>query len=270
MTELIGEIRRLNNLGGYAVAEPFAGGAGASLALLYLEETKEIFINDADSAIYDFWWSLINQSKQFLDYLSNVEVTIEEWNRQRKIYKQFGRVSQVKRGFATFFLNRCNHSGIIVNGGPIGGVNQTGKWKLGARFNRSDLQRRCQKVAEYGNRINVSSKDGIDFLNRADADATMFFIDPPYFEKGATLYLNSLRERDHLALAKRLKAMRDKAWMLTYDDCPEIREMYYSWANIRPYSLRYTARERRNGAEVLITPKWIQLPDLSDSSVIRW
>ena len=270
MTSLLGEIRRLNGLGNYAIAEPFAGGAGASLALLYLEETKEVLINDADSAIYDFWWSLINRPKQFLDHLSNVKVTMAEWRRQHEIYRQPSHVSRVQRGFATFFLNRCNHSGIIVNGGPIGGINQTGKWKLDARFNRQNLHRRCEKVVEYGSRISISNKDGIDFLGHEDTETTMFFIDPPYFEKGATLYLDSLGEDDHLALAKRLESMKDKAWVLTYDDCPEIRAMYYSWANVQSYTLRYTARNRRCGNEILITPKWMQIPELLDSSVVRW
>lgn len=265
MAGLLAELRRLNNLGGHAIAEPFAGGAGASLALLYLEETKEIFINDVDLAIHDFWWSLVNRHEQFLDYLSNTKVTMAEWRRQRDIYRQSKPVSRVRKGFATFFLNRCNHSGIVVNGGPIGGLNQTGRWKLDARFNKPNLYSRCQKVAEYGSRINVSKNDGVDFLDYANSKTTMFFLDPPYFEKGATLYLDSLGVKNHQALAEKLKSMRGKAWVLTYDDCPEVRRMYRSWANVQSYSLRYTARDRRYGAEILITPKWMEVPDLSNS-----
>ena len=270
MTDLLAQIRKLNGLGTHAVAEPFAGGAGASLSLLYLEETKKIFINDADPAIYDFWWSLVNKPERFLDYLSNAKVTIEEWHLQRDVYKNPGRVSRVRRGFATFFLNRCNRSGIIVKAGPIGGKNQNGKWKLDARFNKENLKRRCGKVSEYRNRINVSCHDGMEFLDKVDGDTTMFFVDPPYFEKGPTLYLDCLEEGYHQALADRLKAMRDKAWVLTYDDCPEIRAMYKEWAYVRPYSLPYTANRRRRGNEVLIVPKWIRLPDWQSSTALRW
>ena len=270
MADLLGEIRRLNGLGNYAIAEPFAGGAGASLTLLYLEETKEIFINDADAAIHDFWWSLVNRPKQFLDHLSNAKVTMAEWQRQRDIYRQSGRVSRIRRGFATFFLNRCNRSGIVVNGGPIGGVKQTGKWKLDARFNKTNLQLRCEKVAEYGDRIRVSCHDGTEFLDRVDTATTMFFVDPPYFEKGPMLYLDSLDEKYHRALASCLRAMEDKAWVLTYDDCPQIRSMYRTWAHIRPYSLPYTAYSRRRGNEVLVVPKWMQLPNSQGSAVLRW
>ena len=271
MANLLVQIRKLNGLGNHALAEPFAGGAGASLALLYLEETRKIFINDADTAIYDFWWSLVNQPKRFLDYLSNTKVTMDEWRLQQNIYKNSDRrVSRVRRGFATFFLNRCNRSGIIVKAGPIGGVNQSGKWKLDARFNKTNLQRRCKKVSEYRDRINVSCHDGKEFLDKVDNDTTMFFIDPPYFEKGPTLYLDCLKKGYHQALADHLRAMRDKAWVLTYDDCPEIRAMYQGWAYIRPYSLPYTAHKRRRGNEVLIVPKWMRLPDSQTSTVLMW
>ena len=270
MADLLSQIRKLNGLRDHAVAEPFAGGAGASLTLLYLEETRRILINDADPAIYDFWWSLVNQPEQFLDYLSNTKVTMEEWRLQRDIYKNPGRVSRVRRGFATFFLNRCNHSGIIVNAGPIGGINQRGRWKLDARFNKTNLQPRCKKVSEYRDRINVSCYDGMEFFDKVDDDTTMFFIDPPYFEKGSTLYLDCLEEGYHQALADRLKIMRDKAWVLTYDDCSEIRGMYEGWAYLRAYSLPYTAHRRRRGKEVLIVPKWMRLPDSQVSTTLRW
>ena len=235
-----------------------------------MEETKEIFINDADAAIHDLWWSLVNQPKKFLNLLSNVKISMAEWKRQRDIYRRSGRVSRIERGFAAFILNRCNHSGIVVNGGPIGGIKQSGKWKLDARFNKTNLQRRCEKVAEYGKRINVSCYDGIEFLEQTNPDTTMYFIDPPYFEKGPTLYLNTLDGEYHQALANRLREMKDKAWVLTYDDCPKIRAMYRAWAQIRPYSLRYTANDRRHGNEVLIVPKWTRLPSTQDSAVLRW
>jgi len=270
MAGLLGEIRRLNGLGDRAIAEPFAGGAGASLTLLYREEATEIYINDADFAIHDFWWALTNRPKLFMDVLSEKRVNMTEWRRQRDAYRDSGNLSRLRRGFSAFYLNRCNHSGIIMNGGPIGGVKQTGKWKLNARFNKSELRRRCEKIAEYRERIHVSSRDGIEFIGSLDKESTFFFIDPPYFVKGKTLYLNSLDEKYHVALAARLKSMTDGAWVLTYDDCPEIRQMYQQWASIRPFSLRYAAAERRNGREILVAPKWMKLPSSQASAAITW
>jgi DNA adenine methylase len=126
------------------------------------------------------------------------------------------------------------------------------------------------KVGEYCDRIFVSCDDGVRFIDGLDAKSTFFFIDPPYFEKGPALYLNALDECYHSALAARLKTMSDAAWVLTYDDCLKVRELYRGWATIRPFSLRYAATDRRNGREVLISPRWMQLPTIHTSAALTW
>ena len=181
---------------------------------------------DAEDSIYNFRWSLINQSKRFLDLLGSTEVSIEEWYIQSSYYRNRRKISRVRSGFVTFFLNRCNRSGIIVNGGPIGGINQEGRWKVDARFNKVNLAQRCKGIAEYKGRISVSCDDGIEFIGRMSSGKTMLFIDPPYFGKGPTLYLDCLDEDYHQSLACKLRSMCDKAWLLTYDDCAAVRSMY--------------------------------------------
>jgi len=270
MAGLLGQIRKLNGFGDRAFAEPFAGGAGAALSLLYREETPEIFINDADRSIHDFWWMVLNRPEAFKKKLRNTPVNMAQWHRQRNIYTDRTRVPRLRRGFSAFYLNRCNRSGIIMNGGPIGGVEQEGRWKLDARFNKPELQRRCEKIAQYHGRIRVSGQDGIDFINDLDAARVFFFIDPPYFVKGPTLYLNALDADYHRRLAAVLKSMTDAAWVLTYDDCAAIRRMYRSWATIRPFRLRYSAADSGSGKEVLITPKWMRLPPQQRSAAIAW
>jgi DNA adenine methylase len=271
MAGLLGQIRKLNGLGSYSVAEPFAGGAGASLSLLFREETSEIHINDADGAIHDFWWSLTNRPEQFSKLLKKTRVSMAEWRRQRDTYRSNdGRLSRLTRGFSAFYLNRCNRSGIIKDGGPIGGINQTGEWLIDARFNKETLFQRCQKIAEYRDRIFVTGKDGIDFVKGRDASRTFYFIDPPYFEKGKTLYLNALDKEYHERLAGQLRSMADNAWVLTYDDCREIRQLYRGWATVRPFGLRYAASERRSGSEIMIVPKWMKLPQTQKSEAIDW
>jgi DNA adenine methylase len=136
-------------------------------------------------------------------------------------------------------------------------------------FNKIELERRCERT-EYRDRIRVSCRDGLEFIRNQDASSIFFFIDPPYFVKGKTLYLDSLNEEYHAALANQLKSMPDAAWILTYDDCSEIRKLYQDWATIRPFSLRYSAAERRRGMELLIAPKWMRLPPRQASLAISW
>ena len=269
MADLLTEIRRCNGLGQHAFAEPFAGGAGAALTLLFLEHCPEIFINDADPAMYDFWWTLVNRPRPFLRKLRERRVSMAEWRRQKAAYSD-PESSRLRRGFAAFYLNRCNRSGIIMNGGPIGGPEQKGSWKIGARFNKDGLRERIERIVEYRSRITVSSLDGIEFIRSMNADNTFFFIDPPYYEKGQTLYLNALDAEYHQRLANCLKLMKRCAWVLTYDDCRPIRHLYEGWAEIRPFSLRYAASRRRMGSEIMITPKWMRLPSEQRSLMIDW
>lgn len=270
MTDLIRSIRNANDLTATDLAEPFAGGAGASLSLLYSGDTRHIYLNDADPAVFAFWWSLVHRSDKFIETLRDTPVTIEEWRRQRDSYRSRKKLSRLERGFSAFYLNRCNRSGIIINGGPIGGYEQAGDWKLDVRFNKDDLETRCLKVAEFHDRITVSNLDGIEFVKSMDAEKTTFFIDPPYYAKGSMLYLNLLSKNYHSALATVLRSMNDHAWILTYDDCPEIRMLYQQWANIRPFSLRYVAAQKRSGCEILITPKWMNVPNSQDAGNIVW
>lgn len=270
MTDLIRSIRLLNSLGATDIAEPFAGGAGASLALLFNEETLRIHLNDADQSIFDFWWTLTHRPKQFLNLVETIELSINEWYKQRDTYRSSAMMSRLQRGFSAFYLNRCNRSGIIINGGPIGGFAQEGKWKIDVRFNRVELMKRCEKIAEYRDRISVSNRDGIEFIKSLDSSKTTYFVDPPYYEKGRKLYLNLLSSEYHVELAETLRSLNDTAWILTYDDCPEIRRLYEQWANIRPFSLRYAAAEKRNGQEILVTPKWMQLPLTQKAGAITW
>lgn len=252
------------------MAEPFAGGAGAALSILFTEGAPEIFINDIDRSIYDFWWSTLNRSTSFLDLLESTEVSIDEWHRQRELYRSGGKVSRLRHGFAAFYLNRCNRSGIIMDGGPIGGIAQHGKWKVDARYNKAELRRRCQRIAQYRDRIRLSCLDGLQFIAAHALKDTFFFIDPPYFAKGKTLYLNALDASYHQQLADLLRSKPGMAWVLTYDDCAEIRAMYDGWSKIKPFSLRYVAAGRRQGREILICPKWMNLPSQQSSLSIGW
>lgn len=270
MTDLIRSIRALNSLNATDLAEPFAGGAGASLSLLYGADTRQIWLNDRDRAIFDFWWSLLNRSGAFLEKLRDTPINIAAWYQQRKTYLSKQKTSRIDRGFSTFYLNRCNRSGVIINGGPIGGYEQAGDWKLDVRFNKKELIQRCEKVAEYRDRIKPFNKDGIDFIQNLNLDRTTLFIDPPYYGKGNLLYLNLLTKDYHTKLSKVLRTMKNAAWILTYDDCPEIRQLYDQWANVRSFSLRYTAAQKRRGQEILITPKWMVLPQVQASGSIIW
>ena len=243
-------VMRENGLEHVTYVEPYAGGAGAALALLLLEKVDRIVINDFDPAIYAFWKSAIFSSERFIASIMSTSVSVKEWRRQRQIYRD-PKSKQFELGFATFFLNRTNISGIL-DGGPIGGLDQHGKWKIDARYNKQGLIERICQLAAYKNRITVCNKDGVKLISEYLGKRNTFvYLDPPYFAKGATLYLNHYQKKDHEALARKLNKKAEACWLLTYDNQREIRDLYPK-RQIMGFSLRYNAYEARSGKEIMV------------------
>lgn len=250
LSDFLSGIIKNNNINNCRYVEPYAGGAGAALTLLFLEKVDSIIINDFDRAIYSFWKSILTNSNEFIDRIMNVDLTIDEWYKQREIYRN-KKSKQLDLGFATFYLNRTNRSGII-EGGPIGGVNQTGNWLIDARFNREGLSERIENIASYKNRIKVTNKDGIELIKEVKKEKGLFvYLDPPYYVKGSCLYLNHYKQKNHSTLANFLNKNNKLNWVMTYDNVPEIKSLY-SNRKIFDFNLNYHVDLPKLGKELLI------------------
>ncbi len=238
-------------------------GAGAALALLFGEHADRIIINDADKGIYAMWWSILNKTDDFLKLLKDKRISMRQRDLQIAVYKNPRGHSKTELGFATFYLNRTNRSGIIVNGGPIGGRKQLGEWGIDARFNKEDLALKIERIASYKSRISVFNMDAVELLREVVAphaakQKTFVYLDPPYYNYGARLYLSYTQHDDHEELRDYLKEA-PFPWVLTYDSAPEIRELYGKFRQV-PFALSYKAAERRAGKELMIVKKGIALP----------
>ena len=265
LARVLGHLVEVNGREGGVYAEAYAGGAGAALGLLFAERVERLMLNDADRSVYAFWEAVLRRTDAFLKLLRDTPVSVTEWQRQRNIYLHPSRHSPLRLGFATFYLNRCNRSGIIGNAGLIGGLEQLGKWKMDARFNRDELARRIRRVALYGDRIDVFNLDAMDFLrNHMSKPSTVprcfVYLDPPYFTKGSQLYLNFYCPADHQNLARYLRQEAKFLWVMSYDDVPEIRALYRDFRQVA-FNLAYSARERRIGEELLIFKRTVVFPD---------
>lgn len=254
---LLKDCIKINDLSSCSYYEPFAGGAGAALDLLLNEHVQSIHINDADKSIYSFWYSIINHTDEFIDRIKQTPVTIDEWRKQKAIFND-KRVKRFEKGFAAFFLNRCNVSGIL-SGGAIGGFEQKGNWKIDARMNKETLIKRIEKLSLYAQRINITNLDWKEFLDEAFSNINnekyFIYLDPPYYNKGQDLYMNFFVHQDHLNLEEYLRNKSN--WVLTYDYSPEILEIYKTYDK-QEYFLNYSARTARKGKELVIYSKNIK------------
>jgi DNA adenine methylase len=239
--------------------EPFAGGAGAGLRLLVDEYVDEIVINDLNPGIAAFWRALFGSPDALLEKLAACEVTIAEWHRQREAYLA-ERVDDVALGFAFFFLNRTNRSG-IPDARPIGGYAQTGTWKIDARFNKKGLGRRIAALSRYGSRVTVCEVDGGRLIEDLQKEpGTFIYADPPYLDKGDDLYLDTMSWEDHQRLARSLTA--GGRWLLTYDADPRVRRRLYPGYRCAEFSLTHSAAIAHQGREYAIFSPSLQISTL--------
>jgi DNA adenine methylase len=248
--ERVAGIIARNKLFGSVYAEPFAGGAGLALKLLAGGFVESIHLNDNDPAIHAFWRAVLQSPDEFCERIRSVPLTLDEWARQKAVHSD-RRARVFDLGFATFYLNRTNRSGIVSGAGPIGGIGQAGTWRIDARFNRDALSDIVMLLSKYRRQISVSCRDAMDFMNQnIQKPNWITYLDPPYYVNGHRLYRNFYVHNDHVQIARFLAKNRRRSWFVSYDDVPTIRELY-SGFSVESYDLQYSAAATRSGREVM-------------------
>jgi DNA adenine methylase len=269
VTPFIREILIENNIDGHYV-EPYAGGAGVAISLLLSNNIKSIHLNDSDVRIYAFWHAVKHDNERFCSKISSASLTIDEWKKQKEILKNPMDHDLFDVGFSTFFLNRCNRSGVL-KAGVIGGINQDGNYKMNARFSRNDLIRRIELIGVFSDKISLSNLDAEElievYIPTLD-DNSLIYFDPPYFNKAKDLYLNSYVEEDHRRLSEKIQNEVNKPWILSYDNVPEIVRLYPTRKSFT-YNLQYSAAKNYKGKEVFIFCDNIAIPNESALSYIN-
>lgn len=239
------------NLTECTYVEPYAGGVGAGLGLLVTGQVKRVVINDLDPAIYSFWKTVQNNPGWLIQKIRKADLTVNEWRKQHEIYKSGDTTRTAELGFATFYLNRTNRSGVL-NAGPIGGFEQTGNYKIDARFNRENLCERIRILALYSDDIFPMSKDGIKVIDEfSNTDNSFIYADPPYFQKAKSLYLNAFNDKDHKTLARVLNSHPHSPWLLTYDNVPQVATLYGDRRR-QKFTLNYSANRVTKATEIAV------------------
>lgn len=264
------EILHANNLVGGEYVEPYAGGAGVAVELLLSRKVSHVHLNDSCPTVYAFWKAILTKTEEFCRRITSASLTVEEWRRQREIFKRPAEFNQIDLGFAAFYLNRCNRSG-IANGGVIGGLDQSGKWKIDARFPRNELIRRIEALASVKSSITVKNWDAEAFITDYVRDLpakTLVYCDPPYFHKAERLYLNHYKPEDHIRLAKVIQTRLKRRWIVSYDAAPEIIKEYGLRKSFT-YQLQYNAAKAYKGSEFFIFSDRLTVPKQSATPFIN-
>lgn len=253
-------IDQLGHRGGTYI-EPFAGGAGIAMELLLRNVVSRIVINDYDKAVWSFWKAILTETDRFVEEIRTVPLTVDEWQKQHEILVTQNDKYSFELGFAAFYLNRTNRSGII-KGGVIGGQEQAKDWKMDVRFKREELVTRIQRIAARKKDIKLYNKDVNSFIKNYvplyEENALIYF-DPPYFRKGQQLYMNFFNYKDHVRIEQEIREHVNCDWIITYDYEPQIEEIYHNY-NLRLYDLNYSVSTKRKANELMIFKDGIFIP----------
>ena len=240
--------------------EPYAGGAGAGLQLLSEGYVSKLIINDLNPGIAAFWRCVFGDTDRFVRMINDVEVSIAEWKSQKQIYALPGDHDDLALGFATFFLNRANRSGIL-SARPIGGLEQNGRWLIDARFNKEDLVSRIEYLSTMASYVTVREERAIDLvrtLNRRTRPV-LLYVDPPYVVPGEELYMTDHSWEEHAKLERVLNSS-PHPWILTYDVDGRTRELYRNFRCLQ-FGISHTAQIQKVGREYMFFSRGLRVPD---------
>lgn len=260
----IKSLMKANHLLDGEYVEPYAGGAAIGLELLFHEYVSRIHINDVSRPVHAFWKSVLHHTEELCQLVTDTPLTVKAWDRQKRVLAKQTEHDDLALGFATFFLNRTNRSGIL-NAGIIGGRDQTGPWKIDARFNAPELVHRITAIAGMKNRIVLTCQDALKFLKKGVArwpQKTLIYLDPPYYVKGRELYYDFYQPDDHARVARFVTTdIERQSWIVSYDNVEAIRSLYKGSRYVT-YDIGYSARSSRQGSEVMFFCDGLQVPPL--------
>ncbi len=256
LVDYISILLKENYLEGCHFIEPYAGSAIVSLELLKKSLISKATILEKDPLVYAFWHSVFTNPYALIEKLYKLPINLDTWYKFQK-YREAEKLESypiLEMGLAGLFFNRTNFSGIL-KAGPIGGRKQESRYKLDCRFNKNRLIQQIADLSTLSNHITVIYDDALDYLNRERKqfknEECFFYIDPPYYEKGKSLYRYWYNHDDHKKLAHFLTRC-DTPWLVSYDNHENIRKIYRR-ANLVEVYFDYTVSQYRKEREILIS-----------------
>ncbi len=253
--------------------EPFVGGGSVFIYLKQQLPKLKITINDLNPELYLFWHFVQSDLSKLV---SEVRQMKENYQDGKLLFAKLARIdvnklSDLERAVRFFVLNRITFSGTIESGG----------FSLEAfhkRFTHSSIDRLENLASILTPEIKITNLDYSHLINEPGKDV-FIFLDPPYFKAEKSKLYGKKGDLhtgfDHQRFAATLKQCPHN-WLITYDDCPEIRENF-KWANIIEWELQYgmnnyKQQKAEKGQELFISNYEIhlntQIPDFSKKSGI--
>lgn len=240
--------------------EPFFGAGAIGLRLLESVDVPKAWFNDFDTAIYALWHTVVCEPDALLAKVDAYEPSVSDFYNIKDELKILEGGKPPEKHFLLYIafkklvIHQISYSGLgTKSGGPLGGDDQKSDYKVDCRWSPKQIRKEVKRLHKLLNGciVRITNKDFAKLIT--DAGPCFLYLDPPYYVKGPELYQFSFTEQDHTRLANQL-AETPNPWLLSYDDCQRIRELY-EFAEIKEVPLNYTINGATTKTELLIAPK---------------
>lgn len=216
---------------------PFIGGGSIEIALA--AKGTKVHGYDLFSPLVEFWQCLNNQPNELAyEVKKYFPLSKDKFYQLQQTQTKFK--TKLERAAVYYVLNRSSFSGSTLSGGMS---------PEHPRFNQNSIER----IENFFN-PNLKVKKA-DFKKSLANHPFMFaYLDPPYLIK-SLLYGNkgnTHKDFDHKGLAEILVKRKD--WILSYNDCNDIRELYSGFKILTP-NWKYGMSNNKSSKEILIFSK---------------
>jgi DNA adenine methylase len=220
--------------------EPFAGGA----QVFFHKVPSDVeVLNDLDGEVVNFFRICQWHHQELIRFL-------KYWPASRKLHEWMtasvpALLTDVQRAARFLYLQKNSFAGLIVKQAFHYGVIQR------PNYNPKRVPKIIEQAHERLQNVQIECLPYHEILKRYDRPTTLFYLDPPYWER--QLYKFNFTQKDFTDLEQRLHEIRGK-FLLSLDDHPEVRKLFQHW-RIKHLELNYTAQIKPGKvyAEVLIS-----------------
>lgn len=209
--------------------EPFAGGAQV---LFHKPPSNVEVINDLDFEVVNFFRVCQWHYEEFVRYLRFCLVS-------RKLHELHVKtdpttLTDIQRAGRFFYLQKNSFGGLVVKQKYHYGVIQH------PNYNPDRIPEIIEQAHRRLARVQIESLPYEQVLEKYDRPTTVFYLDPPYWQR--KLYRFNFSDQNFQDLERRLHDIKGR-FILSLDDHPEIRKLFGNWRLV-PVEITYTAQRK--------------------------
>jgi DNA adenine methylase len=223
-----------------AYVEAFAGGAQV---FFHKEPSKVEVLNDLDFEIVNFFRICQHHYEELIRYLNYCLIS-RRWYDLLAAEKAES-LTDIQRAGRFFYLQKNSFGGLVLKQHYHYGVVQR------PNYNPTRIPETIKAAHERLRGVQIESLPYEQILERYDRPTTLFYLDPPYWQR--KLYKFNFTDQDFQRLEQRLHRIKGR-FILSLDDHPEVRKLFSAW-HMKRVELSYTAQTKtgKRYGEVLIT-----------------